>query len=231
MSEETPIRDLEGRSLIQALNRLSWRFETLEQDYKELMEIKTPSLPENSRNHRYEGRGKLYEAERRLHHFLAGYYTYTEIIETVANASVEESGERAVDSQMGRYSASDESSEIMGLRIYVQHKDILPILIRESSHTEGPPRIAINKEELQMDEGYRSGFDYHYGHIQGNCLYPLQTIKDHWPEIEALHEDIVDTIKTHNEDHLDEYESRLRELKDIRDEFVIPELRDRMDID
>lgn len=230
MANQTPIRDLPGRSLIQAINRLSWRFETIKQDYEDLMEIRKPSLFEQERDHRFKKRGQLYEAERRLHHFLSGYYSYQELIETVAETSVENAGRDAVYSKRGTYNQLNQANEIMGLRIYVQHNDILPLLVRNGTHSKESPRFVLNKSELHIDDGYHKGFSHHYGHISERCLYPFRTVEQHWPEIESLHEDVINEIKDKNEQHLQEYESKLSKLEDIRDEKVIPELHDMLDI-
>lgn len=233
MTGRTPIRELPGRDLIQAIDRLSWRFETLEQDYTNLMEIQDPTLFGEQRTHRFKKRGQLYEAERRLHHFLAGYYSYDQLVETLADTSIEQSGHDAIYGRKGQYDQLDRANEIMGLRIYIQHNDILPLLVRNSEHSEDTPRFALNKSELEMsgDDEYYEGFSRHYGHISGTCLYPFQTIDEHWPEFRSFHEDIVDAVKDKNQQHIEEYQSRLEELEEIRDEHVLPEFREMMDRD
>lgn len=222
-----PIRGMPGRKAFEALQRLDWRFQTQKDDFQALMDLKHPEFNPHNRRSQFEQRGELYDAERKLHHYLAGYYTYWRLVMTVGHATEKPECAGRIEAAREEHDERPAARIVRGLRLYVQKENILPLLIYMSDHEEHSPRYALNKDELEIGgRGYDRDFDFYYETIDGPILFPFETIEDNWRAIESLHEEVISLVEEHMEDELDEYEERLEGLRDVRDEIVIPEFRD-----
>ncbi|WP_148860784.1 hypothetical protein [Natronococcus pandeyae] len=112
------------------------------------------------------------------------------------------------------------SRVVFGLRHYIQHENILPLVIWQSSHSSDSPAYALSKQELQMGEGYHEGFKYHYGTIDGPVIFPFESIRENKPAIEVLRQRVRILIKKYQSDELLEYKERLEEMQVVWDEIT-----------
>jgi len=121
---------------------------------------------------------------------------------------------------------------ILGLRHYVQHHNILPLLVRISSLTDDGPWYVINKRELELDDfeyrepqlvrdigNYEDWFNYYFETVDDVCIYPFAIIEQNWSEIETLREDIYQLARDHLEEEIYEYIQQLEELIEVRGEL------------
>jgi hypothetical protein len=227
MNGRVPLRDLPGREIALTLQRFHWRFETLKEDYDLLMAVRKPR-PILTREARYSRRDHVYEAERRLHHYLSGFYSFYSVVTTVANLCSELEHIGRTKNERDQYDQLPSSRVVLGLRTYIQHEDILPLLVKFSEHSDETPLYVLNPEELHMGQGYNEGFEHHYGHLDNPHLRPFAQVEENWPAVIALYEAVRSRIKRYLGEDLQEYEERLEELEEIRDKHVLPELREMM---
>lgn len=222
-----PTRNMPGRKTFEALEQLDWRFQTQNDDFQSLMDLKDPEFNLQNRRSQFEQRGQLYNAERKLHHYLAGYYTYWRLIMTVGHATEKPECTGRIKAARKEHDKKPAARIVRGLRVYVQKENILPLLIYISDHEGTSPHYALNKNELKIGgNGYDRGFDYYYGTIDEAILFPFQIIEDNWQALESLHNNVISLVEEYMEDELDEYRRRLGDLHEVSDEFLIPGFRD-----
>lgn len=214
-----PLRDLPGRNLIQEIQRFEWRYRTLRDDYVDVLKVKSP--PKHSvRKRQFSNRDHLYEAERRLHHYLSGYYSFYCLVTTIAEATTEPKCGGLIKHQRHKFADFSTTRTVLGLRHYIQHENILPLVIWQSEHSDRSPAYALNKEEIEMGEGYNEGFEYHYGNINGPVVFPFEIIYRNWPVVRVLRERIRHLLKTYHSSELLEYKQRLKEMQERWDEIA-----------
>lgn len=222
-------RELPGRDVFESFQKFEWRFETLETDYERLQEVDNPEPDNTVSQHRYTVRSGLHDAERQLHHFLSGLYTLKSLTTTIAeDAPDQEFGGRVKD-RRDEFAQNESVRVMLGLRHYVQHHNILPLLIRISAFERSGPQYVINKRELRLDsfeyrepqmvrdvEEFDDWFDYYYEGVDGICIFPFEQAESCWVEIEELRDDVYELGRTHLDEEIDEYVEQLSELQDVR---------------
>lgn len=224
MSGQTPLRELPGRRAAEAKQQFNWRFQTLSENFQNLREVQDPSPPV-VRDHQYKRRGQIYEAERRLHNFLSGFYSFYSLVSTVANVCTENPHTSRIIGVRKQWDNLSSSKVVYGLRIYIQKENVLPLLIKQTNHSEEDPYFVLNKQELHVENKYRgNGLEHHYGHIEGSYIRPFKQIRNNWPAIEALREHVLYLLDKFMGEEIEEYKERLRELRELRDKHVPPEL-------
>lgn len=235
-----PLRpqELPGRDVFESLQKFEWRYQTLQSDYQALEEVNSPEPGATVSQHRFTVRSNLHEAERRLHHYLSGYYTFKSLTTTLAENSPDPEFGGRVKNHRDEFATLESSRIILGLRHYVQHHNILPLLVGMSNLTSEGPWYVINKRELRFDDfeyrepqlvvdigAYDSWFDYYYEEVEGICIYPFSTIRENWAEVEELRDDIYTLAREHLDEEIQEYIQQLEELVEVREE-----LREEQDI-
>lgn len=196
------------------------------------MDIRSPEPGETVSTHRYTVRTGLHEAERKLHHFLSAYYTSKSLTTTLAEDSPNPEFCGRVKDRRDEFAQKESSRIILGLRHYVQHHNVLPLLIKMSAINEGGPWYVINKNELRLDtfeynepqmirsvEEYSPWFDYYYEGVNNICIYPFETVSENWAELESLREDIYDLARTHLQEEIEEYVEQLSVLEGVREDI------------
>ena len=225
-------RDLPGRDVLQSLQKFEWRFQTLEQDLENVLASSDPNAGESAIQPRYTNRNELYDAERRLHHYLSGYYTFKSLTTTLAKSAPNPEFAGRVKRRRDHFANNETSRVILGMRHYVQHHNILPIIIKMSSISEERPRYAISKQELEMaDFDYRipqmtldlshydDGFNYYFEAVDEVVIYPFMEISRNWEEVESLREDVYELARSHLEEEIEEYVDQLRELMRMQEKL------------
>ena len=234
------IRELPGREIVEALQQFEWRFQTLQSDYQELQEVRNPSPDDSAVQHQYANRNHIHEAERRLHHYLSGYYTFRCLTTTLAESAPDPECEGRIKHRRNQFIDERNSRAVFGMRHYVQHHNILPVLVKMSSLSDGFPKYAINKMELKMgdhdyqvpsmvadEDDYETGFDYYYEFVEDICIYPFEVIAENWGEVESLRDDVYGLVRTHLSEELEEYLEQLQTLMEHRQ--IIRERHDEID--
>lgn len=225
-------RELPGREVFESLQKFEWRYQTLKQDLDELRQVNSPEPGSTVSQHRFTVRSNLHEAERRLHHYLSGYYTFKCLTTTLAETSPDPEFGGRVKHRRDQFQTEESTRIILGLRHYVQHHNILPLLVGMSSLTKDGPWYVINKRELKFDdfeyrepqlgidiEDYDPWFDYYYEGVDDICIYPFFTIEQNWSEVETLRENIYELARELLSDEIEEYIAQLEELTEVREEL------------
>jgi len=226
----SPPRDLPGRDVFESFQKFEWRDETLKADYERLAEVDDPTPDDTVSQHRYTVRSGLHDAERSLHHFLSGLYTFKSLTTTLAADSPNPEFQGRVKDRRDEFALEESTRVMLGLRHYVQHHNILPLLIKMSAFERTGPRYVINKRELRLDSfqyqepqmvrevpDYDDWFDYYYEGVDGICIYPFEQVEACWEEVEELREDIYELGRIHLDEEIDEYIERLSELQELRE--------------
>ena len=211
------LQEHHGRVVIESLRKFRWRYTTLSSDCSDLM-----SLRQRHRNvitdeeQQLRERGYLFEVERRLHHYLSGFYTFAQIVKTLRDGVSSE-----CDNKIGQRKGSfgDEKSVrlIFGLRHYIQHENVLPVKWRDSSLNDRSEVILLTKD-LHRNEGYKRGFDSHYGHLDEPLFNPFAVVEQSWNHTEQLHEDVVSIIINDAGEDISEYNELVKDFKHIIEE-------------
>lgn len=225
-------RELPGREVFESLQKFEWRYQTLKTDFEALQEVNSPDPEDTISQHRFTVRSNLHEAERRLHHYLSGFYTFKCLITTLAEDSPNPEFGGRVKNRRDQFATDEDTRIILGLRHYVQHHNILPLLVGISSLTKEGPWYVINKRELKLDSfeyrepqlvtdigDYDPWFDYYYEGVEGICIYPFYTIQENWTEVEDLRNDIYTLARECLDEEIEEYIEQLEELVEVREEL------------
>ncbi|WP_127341326.1 hypothetical protein [Halorubrum sp. 48-1-W] len=225
-------RELSGREVFESLQKFEWRYQTLKSDLNELKKVNSPEPGGTVSQHRFTVRSNLHDAERKLHHYLSGYYTFRCLITTLAQSSSNPEFTGRVKNRRDEFSTEESTRIILGLRHYVQHHNILPLLIGMSSLTEDGPWYVINKRELRLDDfeyrepqlvldidDYDRWFNYYFEGVDGVCIYPFYIIESNWKEIQLLREDIYELARDLLSEEIEEYIQQLKDLISVREEL------------
>lgn len=215
----TPLRELPGYGVLQAMRRLEWRYETLEDDYQDVMDHSDPSVGEHEWTFQFSRRGELYDAEKLLHHYLSGYYTYWRQVMTVGHATSDQECRGRIEALRDRHDEEPSARITRGLRMYVQKENVLPLLLFQSHHDDTTPKYAINKDDIYRDGLYDPNFDHYFGSVDGVCIYPYDVIEENWGLVTDLHEGVKELIINYMEEELTEYRDRLRVMDNVSDDL------------
>jgi len=219
----TPIRELPGHSTLKAWRQLEWRFQTLKEDYQEASSYGEPKLDMHSHTFQYSRRDQIYEAEKLLHHYLSGYYTYWRQVMTVGHATDDMECKGRIKSKRDSHDKKPSSRITRGLRMYVQKENVLPIMLYQSDHEEDTPKYAISLEDVKRSGLYDPSFEHYFNSVDGICIFPYDVIEDNWSELESLHKSVESLLKEHMEIELKEYRDRLQDLEDVSDDLPLSE--------
>lgn len=213
-----------GKEVIEALQRLEWRLETLEMEFQDVKSLEEPDLGIDKRARRFERRDQLYEAERKLHNYLSGYYSYWRLVMSVGHATGDDECAGRIRSVRNEHDEKDCARIVRGLRMYVQKENVLPLLVYISAHDSSTPKYALNKDELFREDFYEPNFEHYYGSVDGKLIFPFEIIKENMEAVRDLHEDVNSLVETYGDDEIEEYKEQIRELRKIEEEHVLPEL-------
>lgn len=222
----SPLRELPGHQTIKAMHQLEWRYQTLQEEFEEAMSYEDPSIGEHERTFHFSRRDELYEAEKLLHHYLAGYYTYWRQVMTVGHATNDGECRGRIKNEREKHDEQPNARIARGLRMYVQKENVLPILLYQSKHDDTAPKWAISKDDVYRDGLYDPDFEHYFGSVDGQIIFPYEVIEKNWGTVESLHESVKDLVFTHMEDELEEYKERLQTMDEMSQEIPIPPIID-----
>lgn len=223
-------RNHPGREVFEFLQKFEWRFQTLKTDHGILLNSRDPEPDSTVSTHRYAVRSSLHNAERLLHHYLSAYYSFKSLTTTLAENSPNPEFNGRLKDRRDQFALLNSTRAVLGLRHYIQHHNIIPLLIKLSTIREGGPWYVINKRELRLDNfeynqpqmvrdvpEYDDYFNYYFESVDGICIYPFQIIGSNWSDVEALREDIYELARAHLFDEISEYVNQLEELEVYRE--------------
>lgn len=213
----TPIREHPGHKVIKAKRQLEWRFHTLEEDFDDAMALQEPQLEEQERAFHFSRRDQIYEAEKLLHHYLSGYYTFWRQVLTVGHATEDPECRGRIEKLRSQHDENPSARITRGLRMYVQKENVLPLLIYQSDHDDSTPKYAINKNDIQRDGLYDPNFEHYFGEVDGVCIFPFEVIEQNWRLVNSLYSRVIEKLSEHMDDELAEYRDELEELDDAYD--------------
>lgn len=214
-----PLRELPAYDTIQAVDQLKWRYHTLKDDYEEAMEYREPELGELTQEFHFNRRDQIYEAEKLLHHYLAGYYTYWRQVMTVANATGDKECMGRIENERNEHDKRPSARITRGLRMYVQKENVLPLLVYQSDHDDTTPKYALNKNDIRREGLYEPSYDHYFGSVDETCIFPYEVIEENWKAVTSLHESVTELIQTHMEEELNEYKKRIQALDDVSEDL------------
>ncbi|WP_336036646.1 hypothetical protein [Halobacterium yunchengense] len=207
------IREHHGRRVEEQVQKLRWRFTTLESDFKDLIAIHEMDVPPATElGDQLRSQGYVFEFERRLHHYLSGLFSLVEQQKSLQDG-VGENYRGELGEVRGDYLRLESSLTTLGLRHYIQHENVLPLQPKISKLDNSASLV------IYVDDLHRSGedrdFDTHFGHIDKPYFEPVELIQEDWPNVEEFFEDTIDTIETRTE----EDRSELQQLREQADEL------------
>lgn len=223
-----PIRELPGHATLKAVRRLEWRYQTLKDDYEAAMSIQKPELELHERTFQYSRRDQLYQAERLLHHYLSGYYTYWRQVMTVGHAVDNAECKGRIEHLRNQHDEKSSARITRGLRVYVQKENVLPLMVYQSDHDDTAPKYGITKDDIQRDGLYDPSFEHYFGSIEGMCIFPYEVIERNWNEIKSLHKSVKGLVETQMEEELEEYQSRLEDLDEVSEDIPLTDVMEQL---
>lgn len=222
-------RNLQGRAVLESLQKFEWRFQTLKSDLASIKKYKKAPKTDEITKHRYSVRSSLHDAERTLHHYLSEIYSFKCLVTTLATESDNPEFCGKVKHRRDQYANRERSRVLLGLRHHVQHQNIIPLITRISSVQAGGPWYVVSKKELkradfeyqkpQMTielEDREDWFDYFYDHSDRKLVYPFHDACKNWSEIESLREDIYELARDLLQEEISEYVQQLKSLEETR---------------
>lgn len=220
----TPLRELPGHQALQAMRQLEWRFQTLQEDFQEASAHEEPVLGAHDHTFQFSRRDQLYEAEKILHHYLSGYYTYWRQVMTVGHATGDPECRGRIEGLRSQHDDKPSARITRGLRMYVQKENVLPILLYQSDHDNESPRYAINMTDIQRDGLYDPNWEYYFSSVDGACIFPFKVLESNWNELQSLHSDVQDLVRDQLEEELEEYKDRLEQLEEVSEDVPLTDL-------
>lgn len=205
------IRSHHGRAVDQEVRKLRWRFTTLRNDYRALIDAHDSDVDfDSEREQQLQSQGYVFEVERLLHHYLSGLFSLTSQQEQLQN-SIGSSYRSELGQVRGNYFAEETSLTVLGMRHYVQHENILPLKPRVSK-LEQTSSLILMVEDLHR-QGDDQDFDSHFGHIDKPYLDPVEWIIADWIHVEKFFENTISVIEEKSSDEISEVD-RLRDEAD-----------------
>jgi len=224
----SPIRELPGHAALKAIRRLEWRYQTLNDDYEAAMSIQQPELELHERTFQYSRRDQLYEAERLLHHYFSGYYTYWRQVMTVGHSVGDPECKGRIERLRNQHDDKPGARITRGLRVYVQKENVLPLMVYQSDHDDTAPKYAVSKADIRRDGLYDPSFNHYFGSVDGTCIFPYEVIEANWNLVESLHESVKELVKIQMEVELEEYQSRLEDLEEAAEDVPLTDLMEQI---
>lgn len=173
--------------------------------------------PSRDISQQLQDQGYVFEVERRLHHYLAGLYTLTEVHHTLQSGIGHEFRDQLSDIE-DRLRSEESSRALFGLRHYVQHENVLPLQPHNSS-IEGESRLVILLDDLHRHDDRRENFQAHYGHIDEPYLKPLELVEENWPHVESYFSDTMEIVAEQAEPEIEDYQQLLEYVEELNEEI------------
>lgn len=211
------LQEHHGRAVIRSLRKFRWRYTTLSSDYSDLMSLQQQRgnvVTDEERQLREQG--YLFEVERKLHHYLSGFYTFTQIVETLRDG-VSSKCDNKIGQRKGSFGNEKSVQLIFGLRHFVQHENVLPVRWRDS-FLDDRSGVVILTKDLIRNEGYKQGFESHYGHLDEPIFSPFAVAERSWSHTEQLHEDVVSIITDDAGADISEYDELMDDFRGVIEE-------------
>lgn len=220
--DETPdifsrVRDHQARDVIAARRKFQWRYATLNNDFRDLMQLKELSvMPQNDVGERSRNHGYVFEVERRLHHYLSGLYTFLEVHQTIQDGIGNQYRDEISDLE-DRFRGKESSRTLLGLRHYIQHENVLPLKPYTSS-IDRESQLVVLLNEIEIPGGYQDGFQAHYGHLDSAYCIPLDQIEENWPHVQDLFRDTTEVLTDEFEPEIEEYTNLVEDIESLTEE-------------
>lgn len=222
----TPLREFPGREAIQALHQLEWRYHTLKEDYEDAMDHREPPEYGLEFTFQWQRRDHLYEAESRLHHYLAGYYSFWRQVMTVGHKTEDPEITGRIENRRSQHDEEPAARVTRGLRMFVQKENVLPLLLYNSNHDDTTPKFAISLTDIDREGLYDPSFSHYFESVEGKLIFPFEVLESNWSLITELHQSVKDLVRTHMETELEDYRNELEALDEVSAEIVHPLLQD-----